>query len=78
LHPGYERLIGAALIDERTARDLLADPVGTALAQALPPEEAARLVGIRAGNLSDFARAVRRLAYGVEDVWEEHRLPSVG
>jgi hypothetical protein len=78
LHPGFERLIGAALIDERTARRLLADPVGTALAEKLPAKEAARLAGIRAGNLADFARAVRCLAYGEEGVWEEYCLPSVG
>jgi hypothetical protein len=78
LHPGFERLIGAALIDERTARELLADPVGTALRQEVPAEEAARLAGIRAGNLPDFARAVRRLAYGIDDVWGEYCLPSVG
>lgn len=78
LHRGYEQVIGQALLDESTARALLADPAGTSRSLGLPAEEAARLTGIRAGNLADFARAVVRIAYGVEDAWEEQRLPSVG
>jgi hypothetical protein len=78
LHPGYERLIGSALLDGRVAQALLADPVNTARALGLPEADAARLAGIRAGDLTSFARALVRQTYGLEDVWEERRLPSAG
>lgn len=64
LHPGYERLIGAAAVDPTLGRALLRDPRGTALRFGLAPQDADVAADIRAADLRTFATALLPRLYG--------------
>lgn len=64
LHPGYERLIGAAVVDPALKYALLRDPRGTALQFGLTPEDAGLVTDIRAADLGSFATALLPRLYG--------------
>ncbi len=64
LHPGYERLIGAAAVDPTLGRALLRDPRGTALRFGIEPNEADMVSDIRAADLRSFAAALLPRLYG--------------
>lgn len=64
LHPGYERLIGAAAVDPSLGRALLRDPRGTALQFGIAPHDAEMVTDIRAADLRSFAVALLPRLYG--------------
>ncbi len=64
LHPGFERLIGAAAVDSTLNRDLLRDPRATALRFGLTPGDADLAADIRAVDLRAFASALLPRLYG--------------
>jgi len=64
LHPGFERLIGAAAVDPALGRDLLRDPRETALRFGLAPGDADLADGIRAADLRAFAATLLPHLYG--------------
>lgn len=64
LHPGYERLIGAAAVDSSLGRALLRDPHGTALRFGIAPQDADMVTDIRAADLQSFAAALLQRLYG--------------
>jgi len=64
LHPGFERLIGAAAVDPALGRALLRDPRGTALGFGLAADDADLAAGIHAIDLRAFASALLPRLYG--------------
>jgi len=78
LHPGYERLIGAAFVDPALGRALLRDPHGTALQFGLTPPDADLVAGIHAGDLRAFATALLPRLYGKDAASVPHRHAVAG
>lgn len=64
LHPGYERLIGAAAVDPTVSRALLSDPRTTALQFGIAPQDADVVSDIRAADLRSFAALLLPRLYG--------------
>lgn len=64
LHPGYERLIGTAVVDSTLGTNLLRDPRGTAIAFGIAPADADLAADIRAADLRTFAAALLPRLYG--------------
>ncbi len=66
LHPGFERLIGAAAVDPALGRALLRDPRDAALRFGLTPGDADLAADIHAIDLRAFASALLPRLYGKE------------
>ena len=64
LHAGFERLVGAAVVDPILSHDLLRDPRGTAIRFGLAPADADIVADIRAMDLRSFATALLPRLYG--------------
>ncbi len=64
LHPGFERLIGAAAVDRKVRAALLRDPRSAALAFGLTAPDADIVADIRASDLKSFAMALLPRIYG--------------
>jgi hypothetical protein len=73
LHPGYERLVGAAATDPTLGRALLRDPRATALGYGLRPDEADLVADIRAADLRTFAALLLPRLYGKDGAREFRR-----
>ncbi len=60
----YEQLIIEATLDSGFGTRLISDPCRAALEAGYSTVVAESLVGLRAGNLADFAAALHRRVYG--------------
>jgi hypothetical protein len=76
----YEQLIVEATLDPGFGRRLISDPYGAALEAGYSTLVAESLVGLRAGNLADFAAALHRRVYGATPAGapgDRHALPWI-
>jgi len=64
LHPGFERLVGAAAVDRKVRAALLRDPRSAALAFGLTVPDADIVADICASDLKSFATALLPRIYG--------------
>lgn len=78
LHPGYERLIGAAVVDPDLKRSLLRDPGGTAVQFGISTADAALVADISALDLRSFAAALLPRLYGENSASVPYQGASVG
>lgn len=65
LHSGFERLIGAAMVDRDLSSELLRDPCATALSFGLSTADADLVSDIRSPDMRHFATALVGRIYGI-------------